>query len=845
MKRLLVIIAALWATFANAQMTTQQRQELSDVNALGNVNPGFENGSVKWTNAGSGTYATTTTAANVAYGVRAASWDAAAASDTLTSTAVTVPPGMYGANCEADVTYKGGDANVAVKVIDGSSNVLITRTLATSTTFTTIRLPFTCPTSSTFKLQFAATANAAVMYIDQAFLGLTRFNPDVSPVVYTMSKSAVGAVGSASQIVAGHTLVAEDFPVTTGKIAFWNLASLTDNSGALSCTSGTVACTLSNSGSAVTFTGTGHAGVANTAANFNGTTAQLTSSDNTFLNPGNTKSFAIGCWVNATDYTPSAAQILFGNDFSSTDRGYAVYMNVDGAFYLEDGNSATTADRQLIAPNLFLTDGTWHHIAAVMDHANSRQKIYIDGKVVATGAFTNQRAVTSTNFRIGSYRGGINFFAGKMQDCFFHNSGASSGALTDDDIRKLYAFKLSHNKGVPVADQQWTGVYSRSDNKIVNQMMSDWIVAQDDNNVWWDLSGLSSTSQVSLKLLQNGFTSTVVPAQTYMTSEVSSAPSTPITHGLPGRPAWVLVEQEGQVESTSWSPLDGVCWAKGDTQLNCDFTGLTIDSTHRIRITASMIPGGSSVREASATRLGLVKSYAVDPVAGMCAVSADYTITDNDGCETIVMTTGASTRTLTLPAAASTNKGRRIKMLKADSGAGTAAFSGTISGSSSNNSIAKQYGYGIVFSDGSAWYWDDGIKESGAWTPTWTSSATNFASITYSNQVGWYDRDGTKICLNAYLAINNTTGVPSGLLAVGGLPFTSSSGSFRYSNMHFWVSSVDLPAGTVGVIGYVGPGTNIAVIQGAIDNGGASDVLASANGGASRAVMIQGCYFIN
>jgi hypothetical protein len=53
-----------------------------------------------------------------------------------------------------------------------------------------------------------------------------------------------------------------------------------------------------------------------------------------------------------------------------------------------------------------------------------------------------------------------------------------------------------------------------------------------------------------------------------------------------------------------------------------------------------------------------------------CAKSANYTITTNDGCQVINITTGASVIAITLPSAA-TNIGRKIKFVKVDSGTGS------------------------------------------------------------------------------------------------------------------------------------------------------------------------------
>jgi hypothetical protein len=77
-----------------------------------------------------------------------------------------------------------------------------------------------------------------------------------------------------------------------------------------------------------------------------------------------------------------------------------------------------------------------------------------------------------------------------------------------------------------------------------------------------------------------------------------------------------------------------------------------------------------------------------------CARSANYTITDTDGCAVIAMTTGASDRTITLPSAAN-NIGRAISFVKVDSGTGkmivSRAGSDVIDGL---NSITMYYQYG-------------------------------------------------------------------------------------------------------------------------------------------------------
>ena len=89
------------------------------------------------------------------------------------------------------------------------------------------------------------------------------------------------------------------------------------------------------------------------------------------------------------------------------------------------------------------------------------------------------------------------------------------------------------------------------------------------------------------------------------------------------------------------------------------------------------------------------------------SVSSDnYTITDIDGYDLILVTTGADDRTITLPTVAD-NTDRIIKVMKADSGAGKVILDGegaeTINGDTVRH-LVSQYNYVEVVSDGSEWF---------------------------------------------------------------------------------------------------------------------------------------------
>lgn len=140
---------------------------------LATENGDFESGTNNWTNTGA-TFTVTTTAANVAYGDASGSWDASAGSQLLTYDDVAVPNGMEGMLCHFSFVYKGGDANIAARVIDGSDVVLATQTLSAETSFKTVsKIPFVCPTDGTVAFELASSADAAIIYIDSVFFGLS------------------------------------------------------------------------------------------------------------------------------------------------------------------------------------------------------------------------------------------------------------------------------------------------------------------------------------------------------------------------------------------------------------------------------------------------------------------------------------------------------------------------------------------------------------------------------------------------------------------------------------------------------------------------------------------------
>jgi len=252
-KRCLITLLGLLAVFsphASGQFSEQQKPFLGPIQTV--VNPGFEAGLTKWTKTGSSTLVLTTTpAANVGFGRSSGAWDATAAAETLTSSAVAVPTGLTSGSsmCYASVWYKGGDSNLTLQVWDGSA-VLGSVALTTAAAWTqTYPVRFVCPTSGTMALRVSAGANAAVVYLDNAFVGMAgapamvsqvgewiTFTPTGSWVANTTYAGRYRRVGDSAQI---QVQVATSGAPTASDLTVNNPTGLTTDTTKLPATTAT------------------------------------------------------------------------------------------------------------------------------------------------------------------------------------------------------------------------------------------------------------------------------------------------------------------------------------------------------------------------------------------------------------------------------------------------------------------------------------------------------------------------------------------------------------------------------------------------------------------------------
>jgi len=159
----LLIFQPAFATLNNVDKT-----QIFSKNLLSNG--GFENGKAQWTPNDTADFTTSTTTP-LEGGVNA-EWDADAAADTLTSTAVTIPSGWYGRNGVASCLFvtPSGTATHEIQAYDGS-NVLSEATITSSTSPTRTSTNFIFPSSGSISLRIYANADEPNLEIDSCFLG--------------------------------------------------------------------------------------------------------------------------------------------------------------------------------------------------------------------------------------------------------------------------------------------------------------------------------------------------------------------------------------------------------------------------------------------------------------------------------------------------------------------------------------------------------------------------------------------------------------------------------------------------------------------------------------------------
>lgn len=144
-----------------------------------------------------------------------------------------------------------------------------------------------------------------------------------------------------------------------------------------------------------------------------------------------------------------------------------------------------------------------------------------------------------------------------------------------------------------------------------------------------------------------------------------------------------------------------------ETQLDTAYKSLKLDISNTTQLTQGATAGHylKCVTPGGAAQFSALPTAAL-PTTPVVSKVADYVITDTDGVYTVLVTTGGSNITITLPTAAD-NEDRIIVIKKVDSGSGSVIIEGesaeTIEGVA-NKVLLQQYESIQVQCDGTGWY---------------------------------------------------------------------------------------------------------------------------------------------
>jgi len=150
----------------------------------------------------------------------------------------------------------------------------------------------------------------------------------------------------------------------------------------------------------------------------------------------------------------------------------------------------------------------------------------------------------------------------------------------------------------------------------------------------------------------------------------------------------------------------------------------------------------------------------------------------------------------------------------------------------SGSEIARFTANGLTFNGDTAAANALDDYEEGTWTPTISTTGTDFSSITYNDQLGSYTKVGRTVTAHFQISITAiTVGSPSGNLTVKGLPFTALNNSLTKAGMIAYVNNLQyaLPGFSAGddsvnVSGNVGDNTTQFNLSRSRDNDGADGI---------------------
>ena len=180
----LVLLVAL-SPYAGA-LNSLDRAELSHINSLQDVNPGFESGTVKWSGSG-GTFTINSTPADqfVAGSKQFAVWDSDGAAQERCSALVKVP---QSGNCSVGLEYRVPSGTATHKIVakDGSKDLAI-EDVVSSTSAMKHEVEFPCASAASNQARVclrSVASNEPAIQFDSAYAGYARNVGTVAQALY-------------------------------------------------------------------------------------------------------------------------------------------------------------------------------------------------------------------------------------------------------------------------------------------------------------------------------------------------------------------------------------------------------------------------------------------------------------------------------------------------------------------------------------------------------------------------------------------------------------------------------------------------------------------------------------
>lgn len=194
------------------------------------------------------------------------------------------------------------------------------------------------------------------------------------------------------------------------------------------------------------------------ARSFNGTSDTVSIPNTALLDINGAGSTAtIELWFNPSTLSPTWQNLLYKNSgvtdcslTSCSDRQYAIFIHNTGyihAVSTSTNNIGVAATGNASATGLIQV-GKWHHAAVVIDSPNSIMRTYLNGKEVATVAYSNTGIRTgSGNVFLGAVAGNSTFFQGLIDEVRISNT-----ARTPEEIRQAYEYGMGYRSHTVTID---------------------------------------------------------------------------------------------------------------------------------------------------------------------------------------------------------------------------------------------------------------------------------------------------------------------------------------------------------------------------------------------------------